>query len=181
MRLIAPIIIACGLLLRSGLAQHTPKDPQSSFEPRSTPGLGQKYLQKFVGDWEVQKVFYPATGEPVRAVGGVPAVDDPEWKVLAVGIRLRQGGPEDRRGWESSGSSQSREDLPVSGSTPVRPACQRVKAENPSMVTRLCSTVSRSIPQVKSRAVPRLSLVSKTTDVSSSIASSRLALAARSV
>jgi len=90
MRLIAPMLIAASVL---AAAVQPPKDPQSSYEPRSTPGLGQKYLQKFVGEWEVQKVFYPATGEPVRAGGECP-VDDPEWKVLAVGIRLRQGGPE---------------------------------------------------------------------------------------
>ena len=30
------------------------KDPQASFEPRSKPGAGQKFLEKFVGDWDVQ-------------------------------------------------------------------------------------------------------------------------------
>jgi hypothetical protein len=66
MRLIAPMLIAASVL---AAAVQPPKDRQSSYEPRSTPGLGQKYLQKFVGDWEVQKVFYPATGETVRARG----------------------------------------------------------------------------------------------------------------
>jgi hypothetical protein len=45
------------------------KDPQSSYEPRSNPGAGQKFLEKFVGDWEVAKTFYPRTGEPARAKG----------------------------------------------------------------------------------------------------------------
>jgi hypothetical protein len=45
------------------------KDPQSTFEPRSSPGAGQKFLEKFVGDWEVAKAFYPRTGEPVRMKG----------------------------------------------------------------------------------------------------------------
>lgn len=45
------------------------KDPQSSFEPRSGPGAGQKVLEKFVGDWEVVKTFYPRSGEPFRVTG----------------------------------------------------------------------------------------------------------------
>jgi hypothetical protein len=45
------------------------KDPQSSFEPRSLPGAGQKFLAKFVGDWDVAKAFYPRTGDPVRQKG----------------------------------------------------------------------------------------------------------------
>ncbi len=35
------------------------KDPQASYEPRSRPGAGQKFLEKFVGDWEVVKTFHP--------------------------------------------------------------------------------------------------------------------------
>jgi len=44
-------------------------DAQASFEPRSDPGAGQKYLAAFVGQWEVTKTFYPRTGEPVKASG----------------------------------------------------------------------------------------------------------------
>lgn len=44
-------------------------DPQSAIEPRSGPGDGQKFLQKFVGDWEVTKSFFPRSGEPARATG----------------------------------------------------------------------------------------------------------------
>src|SRR5262245_41727324 len=40
------------------------KDPQSSFEPRSAPGAGQKFLAKFVGEWDVVKTFHPRTGKP---------------------------------------------------------------------------------------------------------------------
>jgi hypothetical protein len=35
------------------------KDPQSSFEPRSSAGAGQKFLAKFAGDWDVVKTFHP--------------------------------------------------------------------------------------------------------------------------
>jgi hypothetical protein len=45
------------------------KDPQATYEPRSRPGLGQKFLEKFVGDWDVQKSFYPRSGEPFRVKG----------------------------------------------------------------------------------------------------------------
>jgi len=50
-------------------AQGEKKDPQSSFEPRSKPGAGQKFLEKFVGDWEVVKTFYPRTGKPAETKG----------------------------------------------------------------------------------------------------------------
>jgi len=45
------------------------KDPQSVIEPRSGPGAGQKFLEKFVGDWEVTKTFNPRTGDPATAKG----------------------------------------------------------------------------------------------------------------
>lgn len=46
------------------------KDAQATFEPRSGPGEGQKFLTKFVGDWTVAKAFYPrGGGEPTRAIG----------------------------------------------------------------------------------------------------------------
>src|SRR5262245_58784384 len=46
-----------------------PKDPQASYEPRSGPGAGQKFLERFVGDWDVVKTFHPRTGEPARTPG----------------------------------------------------------------------------------------------------------------
>lgn len=46
-----------------------PKDPQSEYEPRSKPGEGQTFLQKFVGVWDVAKTFYPRSGEPARQQG----------------------------------------------------------------------------------------------------------------
>jgi hypothetical protein len=46
------------------------KDPQSAVEPRTQPGAGQKFLEKFVGEWNVVKLFYPASGgEPARSEG----------------------------------------------------------------------------------------------------------------
>jgi hypothetical protein len=45
------------------------KDPQASYEPRSKPGVGQKFLQAFVGEWDVAKTFYPRSGDPARQKG----------------------------------------------------------------------------------------------------------------
>jgi hypothetical protein len=45
------------------------KDPQSQLEPRSGPGAGQKYLERFVGDWSVAKTFFPRSGEPAKSSG----------------------------------------------------------------------------------------------------------------
>jgi hypothetical protein len=44
-------------------------DAQSRFEPRSKPGAGQAFLKRFVGDWNVEKSFFPASGEPIRVHG----------------------------------------------------------------------------------------------------------------
>lgn len=44
-------------------------DPQSALEPKSKPGAGQKFLERFVGDWEVAKAFHPKAGEPTRQAG----------------------------------------------------------------------------------------------------------------
>ncbi len=44
-------------------------DPQATFEPRSKPGDGQKFLAKFVGDWEVAKTVHLSTGEVVKMKG----------------------------------------------------------------------------------------------------------------
>ena len=79
MRAVVVLALVC-LSLISGANQSTDKkgddpkaqkkDAQSTYEPRSGPGEGQKFLQKFVGDWTVQKVFYPrGGGEPSRATG----------------------------------------------------------------------------------------------------------------
>jgi len=62
------ILAACLFCALIALAQEK-KDPQSSFEPRSKPGVGQKFLEQFVGDWDVVKTFYSRSGEPSRTMG----------------------------------------------------------------------------------------------------------------
>jgi hypothetical protein len=67
-----PTVVVVGLLIWScGVtsldaqdkkAAGDKKDPQASYEPTSKPGEGQKFLEKFVGDWKVAKTFYPRSG-----------------------------------------------------------------------------------------------------------------------
>lgn len=58
------------LVLLAGAGQQPDKkDPQSSFEPKSKPGTGQKFLEKFVGEWDVAKSFHPRQGQPFRQKG----------------------------------------------------------------------------------------------------------------
>jgi hypothetical protein len=66
--IVLSVIWALGGLNHPGRGQDK-KDPQSAFEPRSKPGVGQKFLEKFVGDWDVVKTFYPRSGNPVRTPG----------------------------------------------------------------------------------------------------------------
>lgn len=46
-----------------------PKDPQAAVEPKSKPGAGQKFLERFVGEWDVAKAFHLRAGQPVRQTG----------------------------------------------------------------------------------------------------------------
>jgi hypothetical protein len=71
-RVVILIAAALAFALGPGLAQRPAerKDPQSSFEPRSGPGAGQKYLEGFVGEWDVVKTIHPRSGgPPVRTPG----------------------------------------------------------------------------------------------------------------
>lgn len=82
MRVLTAVAVLLGLfaltLWGGGAAvpQQPPKkvdpktDPQQAIEPKSGPGAGQKFLEKFVGDWEVAKKFYPRDGGEPRATKG---------------------------------------------------------------------------------------------------------------
>jgi hypothetical protein len=62
-------LVAVVLLAGGGQPPADKKDPQSAIEPRSGPGAGQKFLEKFAGDWEVVKTFHPRAGDPVTTRG----------------------------------------------------------------------------------------------------------------
>lgn len=62
------LLVSACLFELDAMAQDK-KDPQATYEPRSGPGAGQKFLEKFVGDWDVVKTFHPRSGEPVQTKG----------------------------------------------------------------------------------------------------------------
>src|SRR5580658_4645224 len=70
-RMCVAVLLLPAAFALAASAQQPPekKDPQSSYEPRSGPGAGQKFLEKFVGDWDVAKTFHPRSGEPNTAKG----------------------------------------------------------------------------------------------------------------
>jgi hypothetical protein len=70
-RLSRLLVIVLGVGLMAGAGQPPQdqkqkdkqgKDPQAEYEPRSNPGVGQEFLKKFVGDWEVEKSFFGRGG-----------------------------------------------------------------------------------------------------------------------
>jgi hypothetical protein len=73
--LFSVVFVAAALMLAAAPAfgqdkkDQDKKDPQSNFEPRSDAGAGQKFLAKFVGEWNVVKSFFPQNGEPFRVKG----------------------------------------------------------------------------------------------------------------
>jgi hypothetical protein len=69
MRITATIVTASCLFVSVAGSAISQKEPQATFEPRSSAGAGQKFLEKFTGDWSVTKTFYPRAGEPVRTEG----------------------------------------------------------------------------------------------------------------
>jgi hypothetical protein len=64
-----PMRLALTLAMTACLLPAGGRIGAQTFEPRSTPGAGQKLLEKFAGDWSVTKTFYPRAGAPVRATG----------------------------------------------------------------------------------------------------------------
>ena len=52
------------------LAQTPPRtDAQSAYEPKAGAGAGQVLLAQFAGEWDVEKTFFPAKGDPVKTRG----------------------------------------------------------------------------------------------------------------
>jgi hypothetical protein len=68
MLLMLPVLLGA-MFVPAGYAQDKPKDQESAYDPRSAAGAGQKFLEKFAGDWTVEKIFHPRTGEPIITRG----------------------------------------------------------------------------------------------------------------
>ena len=63
-------VLCAGLLCGNATGQdEKKKDPLKSFEPKSKPGAGQKFLEKFVGEWDVVKSFHLRMGDPTKSMG----------------------------------------------------------------------------------------------------------------
>jgi hypothetical protein len=58
------LALLAGTVVASAAAQ-----TQNAYEPKTTPGAGQVLLAQFAGDWDVDKTFFPAKGDPVHTRG----------------------------------------------------------------------------------------------------------------
>jgi hypothetical protein len=83
------VIVLC--LVPSAFGQDQ-KGERAKFEPRSVPGAGQKLLEKFTGDWDVVKAFYPRTGEPTRTKGRCRQTMIHDGRFLQSEFTFEQGG-----------------------------------------------------------------------------------------
>jgi hypothetical protein len=63
------VVFAIGFLAGADDPPKPQRDPQSNVEPRSSPGAGQKFLQKFVGDWDVVKTLHIRPDQPLKMTG----------------------------------------------------------------------------------------------------------------
>jgi len=81
----------CMLITAAGAGKEQ-KDPQTTFEPRSSPGVGQRFLEKFTGEWSVTKTFYPRAGAPIRAEGRCHQAMIHEGRFLQSDFVFQQGG-----------------------------------------------------------------------------------------
>ncbi len=66
---LAVILFVAASFALTAPGQKKPADTQASYEPRSAPGAGQKLLEQFAGNWDVQKIFHPRTADPVTTKG----------------------------------------------------------------------------------------------------------------
>ncbi len=92
MRFAATMAIATCMLITAAGPAMGQTEPQSTFEPRSTPGVGQKFLETFSGDWSVTKSFYPRAGAPIRAEGRCHQAMIHEGRFLQSDFVFQQGG-----------------------------------------------------------------------------------------
>jgi hypothetical protein len=85
------LMVALAALPIAAAPPQVPKDAQSTYEPRTGPGAGQKFLERFVGDWDVTKTFYPRSGDPIRAEGQCRQAMIHEGRFLQSEFVFRQG------------------------------------------------------------------------------------------
>jgi Protein of unknown function (DUF1579). len=79
------------LIFVSSASCQAKSDPQSVVEPRSGPGAGQKFLEPFVGEWDVVKTFYSRSGTASRASGTCKQTMIHEGRFLQSEFTFQQG------------------------------------------------------------------------------------------
>ncbi len=67
--LVAGMLAICFLAGGQEPGKGQKKDPQERFEPRGAPGAGQKYLLKYVGEFDVVKTLSFREDQPVKSTG----------------------------------------------------------------------------------------------------------------
>jgi uncharacterized protein DUF1579 len=94
LRLSSAVVALCLFhsLLTSSAVGQAPLDPQSKVEPRSRPGTGQKFLEQFVGDWDVVKNFYARGGERSQTKGVCRQTMIHDGRFLQSDFKFEQGG-----------------------------------------------------------------------------------------
>ncbi len=92
MRLSATMVMATCMLITAVDTARGQKDPQATSEPRSSPGVGQRFLEKLTGEWSVTKTFYPRAGAPIRAEGRCHQAMIHEGRFLQSDFVFQQGG-----------------------------------------------------------------------------------------
>src|SRR5437763_11463127 len=92
MKFPATMAAATCLLIAAASPAKGQKAPQTTFEPRSSPGAGQRFLEKFAGAWSVTKTFYPRAGAPIRAEGRCHHAMIHEGRFLQSDFVFPQGG-----------------------------------------------------------------------------------------
>src|SRR5262245_11993744 len=92
MRFAVMMATTAGLLIAAAGSARGQKSAEIPFEPRSSPGAGQRLPETFTGDWSVTKTFYPLAGDPIRAEGRGHQAVIHEGRFLQSVFRFQQGG-----------------------------------------------------------------------------------------
>ena len=137
------ILLAVGLLAGGEPPPKAKDDPQNKFEPRSAPGAGQKFLQRFVGDWEVVKIFHPRNGEAVKVNGECKQTMIHEGRFLQSEFAFKSGDNK-TTGLGLIGFEAESGKFTSVGQIPVARGCHCGKAISPSKGKKSCCSAVHS-------------------------------------
>ena len=154
-RLIAAIGLIASALVASG--QDRPPaakpDPQATYEPRSGPGVGQAFLARFVGDWEVTKTFHSRSGEAAKTTGKCKQTMIHNGRFLRSEFTFGAG-KDASTGTGVIGFDPATGKFTSVWTDAARLACRSVRAGTSSMANRLSSTPPPSTGTARARRGP---------------------------